>query len=152
MFLFCFLSWALHTKRLKKYALYLDKFWSRVWNVPGPLFRLPLIVKRCPGTRFIYIYILNIIYITWYNLATATVASIDDVEDDFATDIWIEWINGNESHHKNFGWPGYVVNNFLSLSFFSRVSKDFKKYLTFDLQTLRIICTLLLNHDKHIVI
>ena len=63
-----------------------------------------------------------------------------------------QMIDGNESHHKNFGWSGYVANNFLSLSFFSRVSKDFKKYLTFDLQTLRIICTLLLNHDKHIVI
>ena len=151
MFLFCFLSWALHTKRLKKYALYLDKFWSRVWNVPGPLFRLPLIVKRCPGTRFIYIYTkYNLYYLIHFGYCDSSINRC--VEDDFATDIWIEWINGNESHHKNFGWPGYVVNNFLSLSFFSRVSKDFKKYLTFDLQTLRIICTLLLNHDKHIVI
>ena len=33
----------------KKYALYLGKFWSRVWSVPGPLFRLPLIAKRCTG-------------------------------------------------------------------------------------------------------
>ena len=30
-----------------KYALYLGKFWSRVWIVPGSLFRLPLIAKRC---------------------------------------------------------------------------------------------------------
>ena len=33
----------------EKYALYLGKFWSRVWSVPGPPFRLPLIAKRCAG-------------------------------------------------------------------------------------------------------
>ena len=32
-----------------KYTLYLDKFWSRVSNVPGPLFRLLFIAKRCVG-------------------------------------------------------------------------------------------------------
>ena len=34
---------------LRKYALYLGKFWSRVWSVPGPLFHFPPIAKRCAG-------------------------------------------------------------------------------------------------------
>ena len=33
----------------EKYALYLGKFWSCVWSVPGALFCLPLIAKRCAG-------------------------------------------------------------------------------------------------------
>ena len=35
----------------EKHALYLSKFWSRVWSVPGSLFRLPLIAKRCAGDK-----------------------------------------------------------------------------------------------------
>ena len=30
----------------EKYPLYLGKLYSRVWSVPGPLFRFPLIAKR----------------------------------------------------------------------------------------------------------
>ena len=35
----------------EKYALYLGKFESHIWS-PGPLFRLPLIGKRCAGDEF----------------------------------------------------------------------------------------------------
>ena len=70
MFLFCFYPWpyilnarAFSTILLtflvlpstysviyfEKYALYFGKFQSRVWSVPGSLFRLPLIAKRCTG-------------------------------------------------------------------------------------------------------
>ena len=68
-----FLSLTLHTKLLEfsrkspnfsvailvlrnlfwKYALYLGKFESRVWSVPGLLFNLPLIAKKCAGKEVV---------------------------------------------------------------------------------------------------
>ena len=67
-FLFCFYVWpymlnvdlfnsylvnifsiAVHIIYSEKYGLYLGKFWSRIWSVPGPLSRFPLIAKRCAG-------------------------------------------------------------------------------------------------------
>ena len=38
----------------QKYALYLGNFLSGVSSVPGPLFRLPLLVKRCAGDEVDY--------------------------------------------------------------------------------------------------
>ena len=53
----------------EKYALYLGKFWLLVLSVPGPLFHLPPIAKRCAEDEVACLPILVVISLTEMELS-----------------------------------------------------------------------------------
>ena len=52
----------------EKHALYFNKFQSRVYSILGPLFRLPLLAKRCTGVE--------VTIFQWFTASKSTLKSL----------------------------------------------------------------------------